>query len=167
MATAILTAARLRELFSYNPEDGLFTRIKSICPAGKVGVTVNYLDKSTGYIKVTVDGKQYYAHRLAWLYSFGEWPAQMVDHIDMDRTNNRLVNLRAANKALNMQNQKKPLRSNRSGFLGVSPGKRPGLWRATIVVDNRQHHLGAYDTPEEAHEAYIAAKRRLHPGCTI
>jgi len=161
-----LTADRVREALAYDPDTGVFTSRSTRAPRAQEGKIAGCVDRSTGYVKICLDGRQYYAHRLAWLYVHGTWP-EIVDHMDMCRTNNRLANLREVNKALNMQNQRKALRRNKCGLLGVSPAKAPGSWRASIVLARRQIHLGTYGTPEQAHEAYVEAKRRLHPGCTL
>lgn len=151
-----LTAARLRELLEYDPDTGVFTwrsngRVAG-CPTGNYGRT-----------QITVDGVARYAARLAWLYVHDEWPAGQVDHINGDRTDHRIANLRVLTNAQNKQNTRRAYANNGSGLLGVHHDKRNGRWRARIMVDGRSRSLGYHDTPEEAHAAYLRAKAELHP----
>lgn len=160
-----LTAARLRELLHYDPETGLFTRIVAVTGRfGRVGRVCGSPDKK-GHIYITVDCEKYAAHRLAWLYVHGVWPVEQIDHINRARDDNRIANLREATAKINTQNTSKPKNGNTTGYLGVSRlGKR---FRAKISADGVLLQLGIYETPEQAHAAYIAAKRMLHEGCTI
>lgn len=80
---------------------------------------------------------------------------------------NRWQNLRAATRHLNMQNRRNPKRHSVSGFLGVCWHAQRKKWLASIFVNGKQRSLGLHATPELAHEAYLKAKRILHPGCTI
>jgi hypothetical protein len=166
MAKADLTAQRLRELLSYNPETGAFTWKVANGSRAKVGAvagTTNY----HGYVLISFCGKQRPAHRMAWLYMHGEWPAQDIDHINGDRADNRISNLRCVSRSVNMQNQRKPRSNNNSGLLGVSWVASRQLWVAQINIFGKQTHLGRFRDKDEAHEAYLAAKRQLHEGCTI
>jgi hypothetical protein len=154
-----LTAARLRELLHYDSETGEFTRrtiVRKVSASAK---------KGDGYVYISVDGHRYRAHRLAWLYVTGNWPAHGLDHRDGDKTNNRFANLREASQLANTQNQRRPHRDNKLGLLGVSQFRN--RYRAQIQTAGQLKRLGWFDTPEEAHAAYVAAKRREHPGCTI
>ncbi len=82
-----------------------------------------------------------------------------------NRSNNRLSNLRDVSQAMNIQNERKPRSNNKSGFLGVKANR--GLWKAEISIDGKTKFLGRFKTPEEAHQVYVEAKRKLHPGCTL
>ena len=169
MANANLTAQRLRELLSYNPTTGLFTRLTTSGRGPRCRAFAVLGDRANcgaGYCQIMIDGKQHYAHRLAWLHIHGEWPSHHIDHIDGNQMNNRISNLRDAPRAINAQNQKTAQRSNRSGFLGVSKHKC-GRFVAGVWVGGKSKYLGIFDTPEEAHEAYLEAKRAIHPGCVI
>ena len=158
-----LKAERLRELLNYDPETGVFTwRVSRRATArpGSVAGTIT----PKGYRAIWI-GANYRAHRLAWLYVHGEWPSGEIDHIDGNRANNAIANLRDVSTSFNHENLRKARSDSRHGFLGVSPmGKR---WKARITVRGKFQHLGIYDTPEEAHAVYLEAKRRLHAGCTI
>ena len=165
MATANLTAQRLRELLHYDPETGVFTyRVKrGICQPGDVAGS----EMKRGNHGMGIDYRRYSSHRLAWLYMTGEWPDKEIDHRDGDPLNNRWENLRLATSAQNKQNQRNPKGNNTSGFLGVflHGHAKDGSpkWRARIQLDGKGTHLGLFDTPERAHAAYVEAKRRLHP----
>ena len=163
MATSDLTAQRLRELLRYNPETGIFTRPRPTryTQAGGDAGRLNNI----GYMVVSIDRKKMLAHRLAWLYQTGGWPTAEVDHINGIRTDNRWENLRDVSPSTNQQNRRAPNRNNSAGLLGVSREKKS--WVAQIFHDGKRKRLGTFDTPEEAHAAYVAAKRVAHPGCTL
>src|SRR3972149_955610 len=91
----------------------------------------------------------------------GEFPKGDIDHINGDRADNRIGNLRATSRSENMQNLKEAHKDNCTGHLGVF--KKRHRFGAQIMVDGVKHKLGIYDTPQEAHEAYLEAKRKLHP----
>lgn len=168
MAKPILTAARVRELFHYEPETGLFTRLIAKTGRGAAAGDVAGSLNRTGYIIIGVDGGLFRAHRLAWLYMTGEWPVEHIDHIDGVRNNNRWSNLRDLGRSMNAQNQRSPHKTNQSsGLVGVSWNAKCCNWKAYITVNCERRHLGYFKTPDEAHAAYVDAKRRMHPGCTI
>lgn len=159
----LLTQSHLQELLHYNPETGIFTWLvsRSRTRAGEIADYVN----NRGYVRIRICSVEYLAHRLAWLYMTGGWPKDQIDHINGIRNDNRWANLREADRFINQQNQRKPRPNNVTGFLGVSPeGNR---FVAQIGLRGKKYSLGAYHTPEQAHKAYIEAKRRLHEGCTI
>lgn len=113
---------------------------------------------------VGIDHKKYAAHQLIWFWVTGEW-ADLIDHKDGNPLNNRWANLRKATSQLNAQNRRKPMKTNKCGFLGVAT-KSYG-YEALIKVDGKTKRLGTFDTPEEAHKVYVEAKRIYHVGCTI
>lgn len=122
--------------------------------------------KGDGYIRICVDQRDYKAHRLAWLFMTGEWPAGDIDHINGNREDNRWANLRVVTCAMNAQNRRKAHSNNKStGVLGVS--KDRGRFMASIFVDGKSRKLGRFLTVEEAEAAYLNAKRKHHPGCTL
>lgn len=159
-----LTAERVREVLGYNPETGVFRwkvgRSRGV-RIGDVAGSVIPSGSSKGYRDISIDGIDRRAHLLAWFYVYGEWPTLSLDHRNGNRDDNQISNLREATQGQNSQNRHGPQRNNTSGFLGVSRNRR--RWQAKVTVDGRQHHLGTFDTPEEASEAYLAAKRELHP----
>jgi hypothetical protein len=160
---AALTAEQVRELLDYDPETGRFTW--RIAPRGhKAGSQAGCID-SYGYVVIRIAGAGHKAHRLAWLIAYGEWPDDQIDHINGERSDNRIANLRSLTNQGNQQNRRTAHRGNSSGLLGVSPKR--GKWRAQIKVDGEKRHIGMFDTPEAAHAAYLEAKRKLHPTCSI
>jgi hypothetical protein len=160
----MLTEHRLKEVLNYDPESGLFTW-KAIPSRRRPNGSVAGAKGKNGCIDIRLDGHLFRAHRLAWLYMTGSFPAEEIDHIDGNPKNNRFLNLRRVSHAVNMQNIRKAQRNSATGLLGASPwGKR---FKARIAIDGTQIKIGVFDTPQEAHAAYLEAKRRLHPGCTI
>lgn len=150
-----LTQERLRQLVRYDPLTGAFVRLQAGgkratrpdrigSPAGSVG--------SNGYLYLSVAGKRYSAHRLAWFYSYGAWPSQ-VDHLNRDRADNRLANLREVSTTENNRN------TAARGYWW-HPGARK--WRAGITVDGRNVHLGYFADEADARAAYLEAKAELH-----
>ena len=158
-----LTADRLKELLTYEPVTGIFTRRKRTCSRVWVGMVAGNITNK-GYVKICVDSFPYLAHRLAWLYITGAWPLT-IDHINGVRTDNRFINLRSVSNAINAQNVFSARPHNKVGVLGVTrAGKR---FSAALNLNRRRIYLGVFDTAEEAHTAYLSAKRVMHPGCTI
>lgn len=145
-----LTAEFVRERIIYEPDTGEFYWRASGMPAG----TIN----QRGYRTIPFKGRHYLAHRLAWLLVHGVWPTHFIDHANLNRLDNRLVNLRPATR---QQNNRNSLRSRRDGLpRGVTA--RNGRFRAQITIDGRCRKLGTYDTPEAAHEAYKAVAVGLY-----
>lgn len=160
MATNILTQERLRELLDYDPDTGNFTwrkpcnrfsQIKAGDPAGCI--------HPRGYVHIKIEGSAYKAHRLAWLYVYGRWPNPAIDHINRVKTDNRISNLRETDQLGNMQN-KGIYRNNKVGYIGVSRA-RNGRYVAQLQVAKKNRHLGVFDTPELASEAYQLAKSQV------
>lgn len=159
-----LTAERLREALHYDPETGRFIwrfRRNQYVDVGSVAGS----DNGNGHIQIRLDGGMYLAHRLAWLYMTGSFPEQEIDHRDGQRDNNAWVNLREVTHRENMQNQRRARSDNHVGLLGV--GRMGSKYRARINLDGKVKALGVFNTPEEAHAAYLSAKRIAHPGCTL
>jgi hypothetical protein len=154
-----LTATTLRFHLNYDPATGLFYRRlagNTYKPGDLAGGR-----QTTGYISISVCGKMYYAHRLAWLYMLGEWPATQLDHKNQDCSDNRWDNLRVATHAQN--NQNKPARvDNKSGAVGVSWRKSHKLWQARITVAGRDIHLGYFPRKEEAIAVRVIAAAKYH-----
>ena len=156
----MVTRERVLELLRYEPETGKFYWRVNRGGTARKGTLAGSVNK-VGYWIIRIDQRDYLAHRLVWLVEVGEWPKEMLDHIDRQTTNNRLENLREATQAENQQNLPKK-KNNRSGFVGVSWHTAMGRWRATIFHNYKQHFLGYFDTPEGAAKAYAAAKAQLH-----
>ncbi len=163
MAKADLTAERLRELLHYDPDTGVFTWINSSKIRGHCVKAGSVAGTKFGhkYVRIGFSGVRYYAHRLAWLYVYGFFPNEVIDHINGDGHDNRISNLRAATRAQNQQNMKIH-KDNSSGFLGVSFHKNRGKWAARICIGSKPKHLGMFSTAEAAHKAYLLAKSEVH-----
>lgn len=155
-----ISQKRLKELLTYR-RDGTFVwkvTMGSRAPKGAIaGVFTRH-----GYIRIRLDGKDYYAHRLAWLYVHGVMP-NTIDHFDGDGLNNKIRNLRDCTQAENTQNRSASgKRSNACGYIGVSWSTSNNKWRADIAVNKKKTLLGYFDSPKKASDAYQAAKRSAH-----
>lgn len=150
------TVERLRELLSYDPETGILrwrvSRSRSL--PGDIAGTLHY----EGYIRILVDYTKYQAHHVAWAMHYGEWPSGMLDHINRNRADNRIANLRPATRKQNAYNQL-PSKRNKLGLKGVSM-RESGRFCATIGINGRRRSLGTYSTKEEAARAYNEAALR-------
>lgn len=124
---------------------------------------------SRGYLRVHVPQLQitYAAHRLIWLFAYGSWPYALIDHRNGVTWDNCIENLRDVSTTVNAQNMRKAMSNNKTGYLGVSYCKRNGKYDSRISIKGTIKFLGYFLTPELAHEAYLAAKREHHEGCTI
>jgi hypothetical protein len=163
MTEEILTREKLQQVLHYDKDSGEFTWLTTSNrkKAGeRAGTAVPH-----GYRKIQVYNKIYYEHRLAWLYVYGEFPQDVVDHIDGNGLNNKIANLRSVSRSDNMRNQIRPQKNNKLKVLGVTQTKS-GKFRAQIF-DEKVKVLGVFDTVEEASQAYIQAKRKLHATCNL
>ena len=168
-ATAILSAAQVREVLDYNPETGVFIRKVRLAQRHQVGDRADTAltnPKMLGYRRVSLFSQRFLAHRLAWFYVHGVWPEKHIDHINGETGDNRIANLREADDQLNIENLRKAKIGNKVGLLGVIQHGET-QWRARIQLHGKGIHIGLFSSPEEAHEAYLVAKRKLHEGCTI
>ena len=154
-----LIGKRLHELLAYAPESGVFTwRVKRGCrPQGSTAGTPD----GKGYLLIRIDGISYKAHRLAWLYVNGELPTDGIDHINRNKSDNRIANLRLATQMQNLQNQSISIR-NTSGFQGVSWHSLRKKWMAEIAVNRKKYHLGLFVNISDAIFARHSAKEKLH-----
>ena len=146
-----LTAERLREILTYDPETGKFVRrVKQ--GRMRAGTQAGTSDNN-GYIQISINYVLYYAHRLAWLYTYGKWPEKLLDHINGDPADNRLCNLREADYSQNGYNSKRQSR-NTSGVKGVSRCSRTGEWVVYGSKEKKHYFIGNYETIEAAKDAY-------------
>jgi hypothetical protein len=161
-----LTVQQLRDALDYDHTTGRFywRRRKGVHHTTNVryaGKEAGHRCPRLGYVLLGFNGRLYRAHRLAWLYVFGEWPAGDLDHINGDGFDNRTANLREATRTQNNGNMRMPSH-NTSGLKGAYWDKRAERWMSQIKHQGRQHYLGYFDTAEQAHAAYAAAAVRLH-----
>lgn len=159
MAQSRITAARLREQLTYDEETGVFCW--KIQKGWKFPGDVAGYIRQDGYVYIRVDAILYSAHRLAWLYVYGDWPKECVDHINNIKSDNSKKNLRAATNQQNMWNRVAQ-KNNTSGYKGVSFHGASKTWKATIKRDGKHIQLGHYKTAEEAHLAYCEAAEKYH-----
>lgn len=159
-----MDAEKVKELFEYDPETGVFRwRINISCHRrGSIAGTLSLLGKRR-YLVIRYEGKEYRAHRLAFLWMVGRWPEAEVDHANGVGVDNRWVNLREATKSQNAANRG-AMRTNKIGLKGVIRVIRFGVakYEARIRVSGKQRHLGRFNTAYEAHQAYIVAAERTH-----
>ena len=170
-----ITHTELTQIVSYDKETGHFMRLSgrgSETPDRRVGCVY----ASSGYRYITIFSIRYREHRLAWFYHYGEWPAGELDHINRDRSDNRIANLRIVSRSENLSNRKKQRQdfwvrlaekspvASASGYRGVQFCKKSGRWRADMKHRGKSVHLGRFPDPKSAHQAYVAAVRSAH-GC--
>ena len=155
-----LTQEHLKRLFLYNPESGLFTRLKTTASNAVKGSVAGNRN-SRGYVKIKINGREYSAHRLAWLYVYGSFPEAQIDHINQDKSDNRIGNLRKATAPQNQQNVG-VRKDNSSGFAGVRWNKQLGKWVANIRVHGIRKHLGCFDDMDAAVQARLNAELLHH-----
>lgn len=150
--TQFITQKQIMEYLEYNPETGVFTAAKTHGALWRKGKVVGHKNKS-GYITITLLGKLRKAHRLAWIYVYGEdIDRYEIDHINGDKSDNRICNLRISSHQQNMFNMKKKS-TNKSGVKGVHFDKRCNKWRAQTSINKKRVHLGLFDAIESAEKA--------------
>lgn len=166
----------LRLLLSYDPVTGhflwqprprdMFVRQNEFDNWNKykAGTTAFYKPNRRGYVNGHILGQCYRAHRIAWAMTYGQWPSRQIDHINGDRSDNRIQNLRDVAHQTNGQNQKKPV-TNTSGVCGVCWHRGARKWQARIRVNDRHIYLGVFDSMEEAVRVRKIAEREygFHP----
>jgi hypothetical protein len=146
----MITQERLKEVLSYDQESGNFHWIKS-GKGTKAGALAGWIDN--GYVRISIDQRKYLAHKLVWLYVHG-FVATEIDHINLNRSDNSLKNLRVASHSNNLANTK--IKStNKSGFKGVCWCKKRKMWRASINKNYKHIHLGFFDDLLSARDSYI------------
>lgn len=159
----MVSVERLNEVLVYNSDTGSLAWKKhwKNTPDGLAGCF-----RKDGYRVIRVDDVLLYAHRIVWAMHKGEYPKIFIDHINGMRGDNRIENLRDVSVATNSRNERKARSSNKSSqLLGVQ--RNHSAWQACITTNGIRKCLGTFKTPEEAHRAYLEAKRKMHDGCTI
>jgi hypothetical protein len=154
----MITQQRLKELFDYNKDTGIFIN-KVRRGRYHAGTQAGYLNKD-GYFRININNKLYLAHRLAWLYVYGELP-EYIDHINRNPTDNKICNLRAVSKKQNQENREKQA-NNKSGYKGVSWDTQRKKWFSCIQHKYKTIGLGRYDNKEDAYKAYCNAAAKYH-----
>jgi hypothetical protein len=158
----LITQEELKEQLDYNPETGIFTWKKLPEKRPNNGIAGS-LD-NRGYTYIRINKKLYLAHRLAWLYVYGEWPQNNIDHINGIKYDNRIENLRDIPQRENCQNYT----IHRNGKLvGCYFNKNAQKWQARIRVKGRLKHIGYYNTEQEAHQVYMNEVNKLNENPSI
>ncbi len=149
----------LKRVLDYSEDSGLFKWKVAI--KGRLLGEIAGCKNSHGYWQIKINKKIYMAHRLAWLYVHGKMPIDQVDHIDGNKTNNSISNLRECNARENGQNRASEVGST-SKYLGVSFESKKGKWRADISVNGKNKFLGHFCNEEDAFNAYCEYKKIIH-----
>lgn len=156
-AGIVAVIERANQLLDYDETTGVLRWRVTRGRQAKAGDIAGTIIQGRRYVKIC--GRSYLAHRLIFAIKTGRLPSGEIDHIDGNPDNNAWCNLRECTHSQNGQNRKVS-KANKSGLIGVS--KHGNGWQATICVNKVYRHLGRFKTPEEAHAAYVAAKRELH-----
>lgn len=159
MADQILTQARLKELLHYDPDTGSFVWVRKPARNIPVGRTAGCVS-GNGYRQISVDGVIYLSHRLAWLYTHGEWPGE-IDHKNRDKADNRVDNLRDTTHQKNCENRALQA-NNKSGVRGVSWDSANAKWIVHIKQHRKQHFVGRFELLDQAAQARTLAEATLY-----
>lgn len=149
------------QLLSYDPCTGIFTN-KVWRSSNAVAGSVAGAMQNKGYLTIWLDGRRYMAHRLAWLYVYGELPEKQIDHTNREKSDNRIANLRLADNSENQQNVAMTS-NNKSGAVGVYWHKKNNRWFSQIIVNRKTIHLGSFTDFNEAVMARKRAEMEYHP----
>ena len=145
-----INQAQLKELLIYNRKTGIFTWAVNVGLWGRIKIgTVAGVIQTNGYNQINIKGKRYLSHRLAWLYEYGCFPVEHIDHINHNRTDNSILNLRSVSNSDNQKNKSMPS-NNTSGTVGVYWEKSGCKWRAQIKVNGKIMYLGSFDSMDNA-----------------
>lgn len=157
----------LREYLDYDPETGILRWKKSKSPTAREG-NIAGCSGGSGHLRIHFMDRGMLVHRICWFLYHGYW-AEEIDHWDGVNTNNAINNLRDVDRRTNQENRRRAQKNSSTGLLGVRKSGKRCLkpFMSIIKVDGNPIHLGLFDTAEEAHGAYLEAKRILHKGCTI
>ena len=154
----VLDAQTMHELFDYDPETGSLVWRRTVCARVQKGRHAG-TPSGKGYLRVMVSGKNYYVHRIAYAMTWGSWPEQ-IDHIDGDRSNNRISNLRGVTNLINSHNVRRKKLGN-TGVRGIYFNKRFSSFYATIFANRKRIYVGAFKNLSDA-EAAVNAAREKH-----
>ena len=163
MTEKILSQAELIDKVIYDKDTGLFRwrHDHEYSKRIKAGDIVSPNGRSMGYRVACINKKRNYQHRLVWLYVYGEWPLKAIDHINGNKEDNRLDNLRLATASENQHNRKHT--KSKIGMQGAYKSTKSKSWYSSIMVNKKSIYLGSFKTEQEAANAYLQAKVKLHP----
>lgn len=151
----------LRQHVDYNPDTGILSWRIGPSQIAKSGMRAFACSHRMGYLQGKFMGRSLLAHRVAWAVHHGSWPDDKIDHINGDKYDNRIANLRQCSQAENNRNARKLAKAT-SKYKGVYFYKASCIWRAQIKINGRQIYLGQFDSEEDAHAAYCAAAKKYH-----
>lgn len=161
----MVTYDRVRELFDYREDGELIRKVTVGKGRSKIGMKAGCLGR--GYFMTGVDGKLYKNHRLIWLWHYGYFPENLIDHIDRNAQNNRIENLREVSGSCNLRNTGNP-ENNTSGVKGICWNKNFKRWIPRITVNSKLYNLGRFEDFAEAVAHRLAAEQCLNwEGCDI
>ena len=154
-----MTQNELKELITYDKNTGIFkwNKTRKGCKKGSICGSIN----GRGYHEIKINGKRFLSHRLAFLYEYGRFPKNEIDHIDHNILNNKFDNLREVSKLENARNQKIH-KSNNSGVCGVRFRESRKRWIAEINVNGKTQHIGSFTSKEEAIKARKETEQKLN-----
>lgn len=161
----VVTQEYLMRVIEYDRTTGDFRWKGPTSRNVKAGGLAGYVRPPDNYLQIGVMGRQYRAHRLAWLYCYGSFPDGFLDHKNGNRLDNRIDNLRIVTNAENMQNMRSHRADSTTKVLGVE--RKGRKFSACIAANGKRFYLGTFPTVEEASAAYLAKKRDIHSTCTI
>jgi len=153
-----LTHKRLKEILNYDSDTGIFIRKIKTATNTNIGDVAGHINNKDGYVRIKIDKKLYRAHRLAWFYVYGYFPENDIDHIDRDRSNNRIKNLREVSNSCNIRNTGQ-FKHNTSGVKGISWNKQHNKWQAQIMNNKKAINLGVFDNFNDAVKARWEAEK--------
>lgn len=153
----MITHKELLERLEYNPETGIFKR-KIPTRGFRKGSVAGWHGER--YVEIRLLDRSYLAHRLAWFYVHGVFPEYQIDHVDGDKTNNRITNLREATGSENLMNYGATIRST-TGHRGVFKSGK-STWRARAMLYGKRIDLGSFDSIDRANQAYLEFAKKNH-----
>lgn len=156
----MLTQSKLKEVLNYDPDTGIFNWKIKTCKKVCVGKIAGYISPN-GYIHIRINNQNYLGHRLAWLYVYGEFPKNDIDHINNNTADNKIINLRLATKSENAWNRKLQI-DNTSGVKGVYWHANKNKWMARIMVNNKQIYLGSFEDLKVAEKVILESRNKYH-----
>ena len=160
-----LTQKELKRQLHYDPETGIFIWKVVNSNRIKVGDVAGCIEKNTGYVYIGINGLRYSGHRLAWLYVYGYFPENIVDHINQNTTSNWIKNLREVGRRCNFLNSKS-FRINSSGVTGVYRDKRRNKWYSQVTVNQKTINLGTFKSFKDAVLVRWKAEKKYNfPAC--
>ena len=154
----MITQKRLKEFLEYNPDTGVFVWTVNRKKNRGIGGVAGCVCNTSEYVIIRIDNKNYQGHRLAWLYEYGKFPSDQIDHINHNRSDNRITNIRQVTHKENSKNRSMQ-KNNKSGTQGVSFNKAFSKWKASIKVDSKSIHLGYFADKKDAITARKLAEK--------